>query len=217
MTTHSYAPAKTLIPPQVPGWLDYEVDGMTGKGDGDPDKARQLLKDAGKEGFELVYYYADDNPIEQRANQVRKQKLERAGFRVTDLGVPSKEVRSLSGDPKGKHNMLQAPRGWCFDWPSADSIFPPTVSSSALSQGSTGWGNLSEPKVDAEIKRISEFAIDDQGSEWGKFDKWLQENYLVAIPDYYQKSNYVFGTRVENVVNDPNRGMPALTQIWIEQ
>ncbi|HEU5144166.1 MAG TPA: ABC transporter substrate-binding protein [Dermatophilaceae bacterium] len=217
MTTHSYAPAKTLIPPQVPGWLDYEIEGMTGKGDGNPEKARQLLKDAGKEGFELVYYYADDNPIEQRANQVRKQKLEKAGFRVTDLGVPSKELRSLSGDPKGKHNMLQAPRGWCFDWPSADSIFPPTVSSSALSQGSTGWGNLSEPKVDAEIKRISEFAIDDQGSEWGKFDKWLQENYLVVIPDYYQKGNYVFGTRVENVVNNPNRGMPELTQIWIEQ
>jgi peptide/nickel transport system substrate-binding protein len=217
MTTHSYTAAKTLIPPQIPGWLDYELPGLTGKGDGDAAKAKEMLKAAGKEGFELVYYYTNDNPTAQKVNQVKKQKLEAAGFKVTDLGVPGKERRGYVGDLNGKHNMGQSPAGWCFDWPSADSIFPPTVGSGALSQGGTGWGNLSDTKVDAEIARISELSIEEQGPEWGKFDKWLQETYLVALPDYYDKGNYVFGTKVKNVVNNPNKGMPELSQVWLEQ
>lgn len=220
MTTHSYTPAKTLIPPQIPGWLDYSLPGLTGTGDGDPAKAKQMLAAAGygpDKPFELVYYFTNDNATLQKVNQVRKQKLQAAGFKVTDMGVPAKERRKLVGKLNSKQNMLQSPAGWCFDWPSADSIFPPTVGSTALSQGGTGWGNLSDPKVDAEIKRISDLPIADQGPEWGKFDKWLQENYLVAVPDYYDKGNYVFGTKVKNVVNNPNKGMPELSQVWIQQ
>ncbi len=217
MTKHSYTPATTLIPPQIPGWNDYEIEGLTGSGDGDAAAAKEMLKAAGKEGFELIYYYTNDNPTAQKVNQVKKQKLEAAGFKVTDLGVPGKERRGYIGDLNSKQNMGQSPAGWCFDWPSADSIFPPTVGSGALSQGGTGWGNLSDPKVDAEIARISELSIEEQGPEWGKFDKWLQETYLVALPDYYDKGNYVFGTKVKNVKNNPNKGMPELSQVWIEQ
>ncbi len=217
MTKHSYTPATTLIPPQIPGWMDYKLPGLTGTGDGDAAKAKEMLKAAGKEGFELVYYYTNDNPTAQKVNQVKKQKLEAAGFKVTDLGVPGKERRGFVGDLNGKHNMGQSPAGWCFDWPSADSIFPPTVGSGALSQGGTGWGNISDPKVDAEIARISDLSIEEQGPEWGKFDKWLQETYLVALPDYYDKGNYVFGTKVKNVKNNPNKGMPELSQVWIDQ
>lgn len=217
MTKHSYTPATTLVPPQIPGWLDYELDGLTGTGDGDAAKAKEMLKAANKENFELIYYYTNDNPTAQKVNQVKKQMLEKAGFKVTDLGVPGKERRGYIGDLDGKHNMGQSPAGWCFDWPSADSIFPPTVGSGALSQGGTGWGNLSDQKVDAEINRISALSIEEQGPEWGKFDKWLQETYLVALPDYYDKGNYVFGTKVKNVKNNPNKGMPELSQVWIDQ
>jgi hypothetical protein len=40
-------------------------------------KAKEMLKAAGKEGFELVYYYTNDDPsnVAQQVNQVRKTKL----------------------------------------------------------------------------------------------------------------------------------------------
>jgi peptide/nickel transport system substrate-binding protein len=136
---------------------------------------------------------------------------------VTDIGVPGKERRAIIGKPNGKYNMLQGPRGWCFDWPSADSIIPPTVGSGALSQGGTTFGNFSDAKIDAEIKRILQLSIAEQGPEWGKMDKWLMENYLLAIPDYYDKGNTVFGSKVKNVMNNPNKGMPEITQIWLDQ
>ena len=224
-TSHSFTPASTMVPPQIPGHLPYVAEAapgfkMNGQGDGDPAKAKEMLAAAGygaDKPFELIYYYTNDDDSAQKANQVRKQAFEKAGFKVTDIGVPNAERRKLIGDPKGKYNMLQSPRGWCFDWPSADSIIPPTVGTIALSQGGTTFGNFSDAKIDAEIKRIQQLSITEQGPEWGKMDKWLTENYLLAVPDYYDKGNTVFGTKVHNVMNNPNKGMPEINQIWLDQ
>jgi len=218
-TTHSFTPTSTLIPPQIPGRLDFTVDGMNGKGDGDPAAAKKMLAAAGygpDKPFELIYYYTNDDAVAQKVNQVRKQKLQAAGFKVTDIGVAGKERRGLVGKPNGKYNMLQSPAGWCFDWPSADSIIPPTIGTIALSQGGTTFGNFSDAKIDAEIKRIQQLSIEEQGPEWGKMDKWLMENYLLAIPNYNDKGNSVFGTKVKNVQNNPNKGITELTSVWID-
>lgn len=214
-TTLSAKRTSTLLMPQIPGHLDFVVDNMTGKGQGDPAKAKQMLQAAGKENFELKYYFVEDQPQAAQVNQVRKAALQAAGFKVTDMGVPNKSFRKLRNDINGPHNMLQSPSGWCFDWPSGDAVFPPTVGSAQLKSG-TGWGNLSDPKIDAELKRISEMDIAKQGPEWGKFDKWLLENYLPAIPFYNDRGNAVFGTKVHNVIDDPNKGMPMLDQIWLD-
>ena len=168
LTTMSAVPATTLIPPQVPGHLDYTLPGLTGTGKGDPAAAKKMLADAGKTGFQLDFYYTNDDPIAQQTNLVRKQALEKAGFKVHDMGVPGKERRALIGDPKSPTNMLQGPGGWCFDWPSGDAIFPPTVASTVMKAGGTGWGNLSDAKIDSEIARISAMSIADQGAGVGQ-------------------------------------------------
>jgi peptide/nickel transport system substrate-binding protein len=90
------------------------------------------------------------------------------------------------------------------------------LSSLAASAGRTTLGNLTDPKLDAELLRVTSLPAAEQGPQWGRFDKWLAENYLPAIPTEYEKANYVFGTKVNNVLNDPARGVPLLTQIWIQ-
>ena len=221
-TPLSQTPASTLIPPQIPGWLDFKLEGLTGTGNGNPTKAKEMLAAAGfgpgKE-FELVYYYTDDDPsnVAQQVNQVRKTKLTAAGFKVKDIGVAGKDRRTLIAKIDGPHNMLQSPGGWCFDWPSADSIFPPTMSSTQIKGKGSNWGNLADPKIDAEMDRILKLTIAEQGPEWGKFDKMVLETYVPVIPWYYDKSNLTFGTKVKNVVNDANNGMPILDAIWVDQ
>ncbi|MEO3938714.1 ABC transporter substrate-binding protein [Dermatophilaceae bacterium Soc4.6] len=219
-TELSTSPAHTIIPPQIPGWLDYTLPDLTGTGVGDGTKSKEMLAAAGfgpgKE-FELSYYYTNDNQIAQTVNQVRKTALVAAGFKVKDLGVPAKERRKLVADPKAPTNMGQSPAsGWCFDWPSADAIFPPTVASTQITAGGTNWGNLHDPKIDAELARISTLKIADQGPEWGKFDKMLMEDYLPVLPWYWDKGNDTFGTKVKNVLNDPNHGMPMFDNIWLD-
>ena len=218
-TDVSQTPAHTLIPPQIPGWVDFTLPGLDGKGNGDAAKAKEMLKAAGKENFELSYYYTNDDPsnVAQTVNQIRKTKLTAAGFTVKDLGVPNKERRKLIAKPDAPTNMGQSPAGWCFDWPSADSIFPPTVSSTQIKSGGTNWGNLSDPKLDAEMERIQKLSIKDQGPEWGKFDKMLMTDYLPALPWYWDKGNYTFGTKVHNVLNDANHGLPMIDNIWLDQ
>jgi len=94
-TSLSQTPASTLVPPQIPGHLDFKIPGMTGTGNGDPVKSKAMLAAAGfgpgKE-FQLVWYYTDDDPsnVAQQVNQVRKTKLIAAGFKVKDIGVPNK-------------------------------------------------------------------------------------------------------------------------------
>ena len=221
-TPLSQTPASTLVPPQIPGHLDFKLEGMTGTGNGDPVKAKAMLAAAGygpgKE-FQLVWYYTDDDPsnVAQQVNQVRKTKLMAAGFKVKDIGVAGKDRRTLIAKIDGPHNMLQSPAGWCFDWPSADSIFPPTVSSTQIKAGGSNWGDLADPKVDSEMARIQKLSIAEQGPEWGKFDKWLLETYVPVLPWYNDKSNFLFGTKVHNVINDANHGMPVLDAIWVDQ
>ena len=221
-TPLSQTPASTLVPPQIPGHLDFKIEGMTGTGNGDPVKAKAMLAAAGygpgKE-FQLVWYYTDDDPsnVAQQVNQVRKTKLMAAGFKVKDIGVAGKDRRTLIAKIDGPHNMLQSPAGWCFDWPSADSIFPPTVSSTQIKAGGSNWGDLADPKVDSEMARIQKLSIAEQGPEWGKFDKWLLETYVPVLPWYNDKSNFLFGTKVHNVINDANHGMPVLDAIWVDQ
>jgi peptide/nickel transport system substrate-binding protein len=221
-TPLSQTPASTLVPPQIPGHLDFKIEGMTGTGNGDPVKAKAMLAAAGygpgKE-FQLVWYYTDDDPsnVAQQVNQVRKTKLMAAGFKVKDIGVAGKDRRTLIAKIDGPHNMLQSPAGWCFDWPSADSIFPPTVSSTQIKAGGSNWGDLADPKVDSEMARIQALPIAEQGPEWGKFDKWLLETYVPVLPWYNDKSNFLFGTKVHNVINDANHGMPVLDAIWVDQ
>lgn len=219
-TAHSVQPATSFSPPQLEGWVDYVAHDLTGTDNGDPERAKALLAQAGfgpDLPFELVHYYVKDDPTAVRVNEVRKRLLEAAGFAVTDLGVSAADYERLNSDPTGPANFLQAPTAWCFDWPSGEAIFPPLLSSLAASSGSTTLGNLTDPKLDAELQRITSLPVAQQSREWGRFDQKLAENYLPAIPTEYQRANYLFGTKVNNVVNDPARGVPALTQVWLER
>ena len=113
--------------------------------------------------------------------------------------------------------MLQGPGGWCFDWPSGDSIFPPTVCS-IRSAGRRHRLRQPQRRQDRLRDRPHPaLSIAEQGPEWGKFDKWLTETYLPVLPYYWDKGNFVFGTKVHNVVDDPNNGMPFLEDIWVDQ
>jgi peptide/nickel transport system substrate-binding protein len=219
-TTHSSRPATSFSPPQLDGWVDYVAHDLTGTGDGDPEQSRSLLAQAGfgpDRPFELIYYYVKDGSTAERVNEVRKKLFEEAGFAVTDLGVSAADHRRLNSDPTGPANFLQSPTQWCFDWPSGESVFPPMLSSLAASGGSTTLGNLTDPKIDAELLRITSLPAAEQGPAWGRFDRWLAENYLPAIPTEFERANYLFGTKVKNVVGDPARGVPVLTQVWLER
>lgn len=214
LTSLDEEPATTIMAKSVPGFAAYPpVEDLNGKGKGDPERAKQMLEQAGKLGFELVYYFSD-SPTATAANGVRRPALVNAGFKVKDIQIPRAEIRDYRNKVDSEANLLQGPAGWCYDWPSGDSIFPPLFSTVAQKSGHSA-GFLSDPALDAEIERIQELSIPEQGPEWGKLDQKILTDYLPLLPDSYSKLTAAFGSKVHNVQVNPHIGMPAFEMIWV--
>ena len=210
--------ASTYMSPSVPGWENYEIPGLNGKGDGDPVKAKQMLTDANAVGFQLSWYYSNDDKIATQRSQVRQQKLEAAGFKVKAIGVPKAQIRTVTGDQNAPVNMLKAPTGWCSDWPSGSSWAPVLFRSDAIALGNS-VGQLEDKALDAEIDKVSNMGPNEalKTKAWINLDKKIMQDYLPALPQYQSRSAFLVGTNIGNAINDPTQGMPEFTSLFLKQ
>jgi peptide/nickel transport system substrate-binding protein len=221
LTPDTAIPASTYIPPAVPGYMQYELPGLNGKGKGaqDPAVAEEVkgkLKELGKENFELSWYYSNDDPIATQVNQLRQQTYEKAGFKVKAIGVPKAKLRTLIGKQDAPVNIGKAPGGWCSDWPTGGSWLPVLYRSDAIALGNS-QGQLEDPKLDAEIDRVSALSPEEQLKEWGPLDKKIMQDYLPSVPLYYSGSAFPVGKNIGHAVNDPTQGLPEFTSLFLKQ
>jgi peptide/nickel transport system substrate-binding protein len=214
-------PASTILPRAVPGFEKYELPGLTGTGKGAEDPAvaadvKAKLHALGKDNFELSQYYSIDDKIATNVMSLRKQVFEKAGFKYKAIGVPKAKLRTYVGNQDAPVNLGKSPAGWCSDWPSGTSWFPVLFKSDAIALGNS-IGQLSDPKLDADIDRVAAMEPNQQLKEWGKIDKQIMENYLPLLPLYYSASNFPIGKNLGHVVNDMTQGMPEFTSIYLKQ
>jgi peptide/nickel transport system substrate-binding protein len=205
--------ASTILPPSVPGYEKYTpVADLSGAGNGDPAAAKQLLTAAGKEGFELSWYYDNTQPIPQQTNQIRTQALEAAGFKVKSIGVATADLRTKLSDYDAPVNMGQSPSGWCSDWPTGGSWFPVLFQSHSITDG-TSWGMLSDKALDAEIDTTANLPADQSTAKWAALDQKIMSMYI-ALPRYYDKMAVVQGTNVGGAQGDPTSGLPFFVNMF---
>ncbi|WP_405059103.1 ABC transporter substrate-binding protein [Kribbella sp. NBC_01505] len=221
LSPDSAVPASTVLPPAVPGFEKYELPGLNGTGQGakDPAIAAEVkagLEKLGKSGFELSWYFSNDDKIAAQVNQLRTEVFESAGFKVRSIGVPKAQIRTLTGEQDGPVNIGKAPAGWCSDWPSGTSWFPVLFKSDAIALGNS-LGQLQDKALDAEIDRVADMSPDDQLKEWSKIDKLILEKYLPALPLYYSRNVSPVGTNIGHAVVDPTVGVLEFTSLFLEQ
>ncbi|NNG41279.1 ABC transporter substrate-binding protein [Flexivirga sp. ID2601S] len=211
----NFEPATTYAAPSLQGFQKYPpVNNATGEGNGDPAKAKQMLQAAGKSGFELSYYFRNDKPQRVQANNAKKAGLEAAGFKVKDIGISGEEYTTKIADPNAPVNMGQGTPGWCYDWPTGDSVYPPLFNGAGISQG-LSVGQFKNPAITAKINQIQQMDPKQAGAQWAALDKQLMSEFLPALPDYYNLSTAVFGTQVKNVVLNPNNSMPKMSEMYV--
>ncbi|HET7477361.1 MAG TPA: ABC transporter substrate-binding protein [Dermatophilaceae bacterium] len=215
LATLTGPPASTILPPAVPGYTKYELPNLTGTGKGDPAAAKKILEAAGKVGFEISWYYSNDNQIATNVSQVRQKAFEAAGLKVKAIGVASTQIRKFINGYE-KVNTNQGPRGWCSDWPSGSSWFPVLFKSRSVDDLNS-IGEIQDPALDAEIDAVSNLPFDQQAAAWGALDKKIMEKYLPALPLYYDRTALVFGSKAGGIVNDPTQGLPIFTQVFVKQ
>lgn len=213
------ARASTILPPSVPGYTDFTLDingvKLNGTGSGDPVKAAAMLKAAGKENFELVWYYSNNSKIATAGSAYREKFFQKAGFKTRAIGVPKAQIRSYTADYTKDANVLWSPSGWCSDWPSGGSWFPVLFKSSSVKNG-LSIGELSDPALDAKIDAVSAKPLDSQAADWGVMDKYILETYLPALPLYHDKLAVVMGNKVGGAVADVTMGMPFFPTIFVK-
>ncbi|HEY6740612.1 MAG TPA: ABC transporter substrate-binding protein [Actinopolymorphaceae bacterium] len=211
----TWYPSTTITPSITPGWLDFDVMGTGGKGTGNPKAARKLLKEAGKEGFELSFYYASDDNIARKVAEVRRVNLEEAGFKVKAIPAPSSQMRKLTRNSNAPVNLRQT--SWCIDWANPDSVLPAIIDGrKAMLPGGPVPSYLNVEPVTKEIDRIMGLPAQKALPEWGKLDKMIMEKYLPVIPIGQGGVSLLHGSKVRNVVVDQILSMPDYTQIWVE-
>ncbi|MGH3504440.1 MAG: ABC transporter substrate-binding protein, partial [Nocardioidaceae bacterium] len=169
-------PATNVMPPGIPGRTKYNPLPGNTPGAAQPDKAKAMLKKAGKVGFEIRYAYSKDVPTAVAEKDVLEQAYEAAGFKFTPVATTSANyttqyLQNINADI----NFRSV--GWCSDWPSGGSWFRPVFYSTDLSK--EGFGNnyaaFSNKKIDNKIDSIERMPLEKQPDAWNQLDRTIQK------------------------------------------
>ncbi|MGH3504442.1 MAG: ABC transporter substrate-binding protein [Nocardioidaceae bacterium] len=209
-------PATNVMPPGVPGRTKYNPLPGHEPWSTDPDKAKALLKKAGKLGYKLRWAYAKDDPEAVASKDVFAKAMKEAGFDPQPVASTSDTMTTeYKQNINADINLRFA--SWCSDWPSGGSWFRPIFYTTDLTkEGFAGnYSAFSSDKVDSKIDSIERMPLDQQPKAWNKLDRTIQQKHYPLLVLANSASAMMRGSKVHGFANDPIWGMPTWKQMWI--
>ncbi|OII64580.1 ABC transporter substrate-binding protein [Streptomyces sp. CC53] len=161
---------------------------------GDPQKAKELLKEAGRaDGFTTgVTVSTGDKAV----GEAVQQSLGRAGIKVTIETVDPSAFYDTIGDTKNRTDLVYT--GWCPDYPSG-STFLPFVFDGRYVKEKGNSGNHSLFRDEPTMKRMDEIAAltdAEQAAEaWQELDGEILRKAPV-VPAVSERTPLLVGTNV---------------------
>jgi peptide/nickel transport system substrate-binding protein len=205
-----------LLPPGMAGrepWNGPDGEGISY----DPERAKELLQEAGygPGEYEVSYVYDSTTEEAEAAAEQRKLGYEEAGFKVQMYPYGGGSLYDVWTNPDHKLykkvNLLGT--AWCQDWPSAATFLPPIVETDAA----YNTGNFSVPEVDEEMDRIRSLPVDEQAAAWGELEQTVMTDYQPVINTGYYQNIFGFGADVGGFANDISvGGAPDYKTIYIK-
>ncbi|HSS68161.1 MAG TPA: ABC transporter substrate-binding protein, partial [Nocardioidaceae bacterium] len=191
-------PAATLMPPAIPGRVDYAPLG-TQPGDTDPAAALRLLEEAGHERgeYQIDFAYLRSD----LTGKIIASALRRAGFDAVPIAEPtSHKLDMIEKDPNSPLDIR--PGFWCSDWPNGSSWVPVV------------FGDLG-PDVDRDIARVQALPLDQQAAAWGALDQTIETDYYPVIPTGHGGVTQLRGSRIGGLNLDSLLGTPTLKDVYV--
>jgi peptide/nickel transport system substrate-binding protein len=205
-------PATTLITPGIAGRQTYDL--YPAGPDGDVDKAKQLLAEAGNPKLSLTLLTESD-PTKVLQAQAIQQGLKRAGIAVT---IKSEEYDSWYADvtnDKGDYDLTLS--SWQPDFPSANGNIQPLFASSEIGHGAFNLSRYSEPEVDTLIKQATG-TTDPTAAQalWAQADQRIMQDAPV-VPLLYNKNSFLHGSNVQNFFVTPFPAYPNYLKVSLSK
>ncbi|MER6099731.1 ABC transporter substrate-binding protein [Streptomyces sp. NPDC001728] len=161
---------------------------------GDPEKAKQLLKEAGKAGGFSTSLTVSIN--DKAIGEAIQQSLGRAGIKVTIETVDPSAFYDTIGDTKNRTDLVYT--GWCPDFPSGTTFLPFVFDGRYIKEKGNS-GNHSLFKDDAVMKRMDEIAAMTDGGQankaWQELDGQILAKAPVA-PGAMKRRSLLVGTNI---------------------
>ena len=209
-------PGTSILPPGTAGRKEYDPLGIGGVNT-DPEKSKQLLQEAGAEGFEIKFLFATDDDLSVATKDAIVEGLEAGGFKATPIASTTETIRTDRTVYESPINVRSS--GWCSDWPSGGSWFPAQWAGDLVGlEGMPNPANFKVKKFDDEQDRILDTLSPEEATEaWGEFDEMMQTEEYPAVVTGYGGVAMIHGSKVGGMANDNVRGMPTFQRMYITE
>ena len=203
------------MPPGLPGRAEYNVLADHEPFETDPAKAKALLEQAGDDRLRDQVPVPHRRPVVGQGQGRHRQGAHRGRLQGHPGRHHDRELSTVRDDPDADINVRCA--GWCSDWPSGGSWFPPVLQSTNLDEEGLGtnYAAFSEPEVDQKIDEILTMPIEDQPAAWNELDKKIQEKYFPLFVTDYTGVAQAHGSKINGHNIDATFGMPTWKNIWV--
>jgi peptide/nickel transport system substrate-binding protein len=197
--------ATTLLPPNIPGHIDFDLYPNGPDHKGDLDAAKKSLEACGQpNGFETNIAYRPERPKEKATAEAFQQALGRVGIKLTLKPYPQGDYfAQYCGLPpfvvKNKLGLCQ--NGWAADWPDGYGFLSQVVDSRVIRvTGGSSNTSVRIPEVDQMLdKALTELNTDTRNKIWGEIDKRVMEE-AVIYPGVYSKALFVRSKNATNIM-----------------
>jgi peptide/nickel transport system substrate-binding protein len=171
----------------------------------DPDKAKQLLKEAGAEGMTLTFAYPTEvsrpyMPDPQQLYEALRTNLEAVGIRV-DVKTASWNGGYLDNVTAGKYDAYLL--GWTGDYDAAFNFvgtFFGNLKENDFGTEVMPWGKQLADDLQAADAIVDE---DERAAEFERINQQIMEEYLPGLPISHSPPALVVGGDVEGVIPSP--------------
>ncbi|WP_394620739.1 ABC transporter substrate-binding protein [Lentzea sp. JNUCC 0626] len=207
--------ATTLITQGIEGREQFDL--YPSKPDGDPDKAKALLAEAGfPNGLENLSLVLNKSNNQAEKAEAIQAALARANIKVT--------LRTLEADAfETETNLSENPAydltlsSWQPDFPSANANIQPLFATSEIGKGGYNISRYTNPEVDKLIEE-AQSTVDpaEAGKKWAAIDKRILQDSPV-VPLIYTRNSFIHGSKVGNFFIADFPAYPNYLQVGISK
>jgi peptide/nickel transport system substrate-binding protein len=204
--------ATTLLPPQIPGHVDFDLYPNGDDNKGDVEAAKSALQKCGKpDGFATNIAYRAERPKEKAAAEAFQQSLSRVGIQLTLKPYPQGDYfAAYAGNPPfvRKNDLGLVVNGWGADWNDGFGFLSQIVDSRVIREtGGSSNTSVRIPEVDKMLDTaLLELDADKRNKMWGDIDRRVMGE-AVIYPGLYAKSLLIRPKKATNVFASDAYGM----------